>query len=162
MSPAVIDKVHTIIDTLPDVVIDKVIDLVNDPVVDKVIAAVPKIPVKVPVKPSTPSTQTGLTWPQATAMAAAFSTPALANVFYYGKDFGSKKQKVGKKGELEQEDYKELSVTKAGAQGEQIEELAQSKKNDENGADDLLSRITRGDDNTASSEEIEDIVRKGA
>jgi hypothetical protein len=63
-------------------------------------------------------------------MAAAVGRPELAPVFYYGKDFGSKKQKI-RGGKLVQEKYKELSVTKAGALGEQIEEqeiAAQAEK----------------------------------
>jgi len=44
-------------------------------------------------------------------MAAAIGKPELANVFYYGKEFVAKKRKPGEKGQ-----YKQLSVTKAGAQ----------------------------------------------
>ena len=99
-------------------------------------------------------------------MASGFGAPQLANVFYYGKDFGSKKQKVSKSGKLEQEDYKALSVTKAGAEGEKIEneELALKNKTDENGVDveELLSKIEGQSDDAATPEEIEQIVRQGA
>jgi hypothetical protein len=97
-------------------------------------------------------------------MASTFGAAQLANVFYYGKDFGSKKQKVGKKGQLEQEGYKALSVTKAGAEGEKIEEeaLAQKGKTDENDIEELLKKIEGSSDNAATPEEIERIVRQGA
>jgi hypothetical protein len=39
--------------------------------------------------------------------------PQLANVFYYGKEFGSKKQKLTKKGTVKEEEYKALSVSTA-------------------------------------------------
>ena len=104
-----------------------------------------------------------MTWPQATAMAGSFGVPQLANVFYYGKDFGSKKQKVSKKGELQQEEYRALSVTKAGAEGEQIEEeLAAKGKNDENDVEELLKKIEGSSSDAATPEEIEQIVRQGA
>ena len=102
---------------------------------------------------------------QATTMAASFGVPALANVFYYGKEFGSKKQKVSKTGKLEQEDYHALSVTRAGAEGEQQEEalaLAQEKKSNENEIQDMLNKIMSRGNNAATSEELEQIVRQGA
>ena len=97
-------------------------------------------------------------------MAGTFGVPQLANVFYYGKDFGSKKQKISKKGKLEQEEYKALSVTKAGAEGEKIEEeeLARKDKTDENDVEELLKKIEGSSDNAATPEEIEQIVRQGA
>ena len=161
-------EVTTIIDKLPDPVIDKVTTLLKDPVIDKIIDKViadPTIKVTPPKNPKVPSPQTGLTWPQATTMAASFGVPALANVFYYGKDFGSKKQKVSKTGELEQEEYRALSVTRAGAEGEQQEEaqaLAQEKKTSENEIQDMLDKIMGRSDNTATPEEIQQIVRQGA
>jgi alkylhydroperoxidase/carboxymuconolactone decarboxylase family protein YurZ len=95
---------------------------------------------------------------------AAAGIPQLANVFYYGKEFGSKKQKVTKEGELEQEEYKALSVTKAGAEGEKIEEeaLAQKGKTDENDVEELLKKIEGSSDNAATPEEIAEIIRQGA
>jgi len=62
-----------------------------------------------------------MSFPIAQAAAAAFGMPQLANVFYYGKEFGSKKQKLTKEGRLEQEEYKPLSVTQAGAEPEQLD-----------------------------------------
>jgi len=52
------------------------------------------------------------------------ATVPLANVFYYGKEFGTKPQKVGRQG-LVQEDYRPLSVVQPGA------ELPQPKEEDE-------------------------------
>ncbi len=136
----------------------------NDPVVDKIIADPTKAaPPKPPSNPKVPSPTTGVTWPQATALAGAFGVPQLANVFYYGKDFGSKKQKVNKKGELQREEYRALSVTKAGAEGEKIEEeLAAKGKTDENDVKELLKKIDGLSDDAMTPEEIEQIVRQGA
>jgi len=47
----------------------------------------------------------------------AMGLPELAKMFYYGKEFGVKKQKINARGELVQEEPKPLSVTKAGAEG---------------------------------------------
>jgi hypothetical protein len=136
----------------------------DDPVITKIIADPTKSPPPKPPKaPKVPSPTTGVTWPQATALAGAFGVPQLANVFYYGKDFGSKKQKVGKKGELQQEEYRALSVTKAGAEGERIEEeLAAKGKTDENDIEELLAKIDGESNDTMTPEEIEQIVRQGA
>ena len=153
---------------MPDAVIDKVTTLIADPTIDKLIDKVianPTTKVTPPKNPKVPSTQTGLTWPQATTVAASFGVPALANVFYYGKDFGSKKQKLDKKGELQEEEYRALSVTKAGAEGEQQEEaqaLAEEKKTSENDIQDMLDKILGRSDNVATPEEIQQIVRQGA
>jgi len=149
---------------LDDDVVDKVTDLINDPVVDKIISDPTKLPPpQPPKKPNVPSKQTGLTWGEAVVLANVYNAPQLANVFYYGKDFGSKKQKVSKKGQLEQEEYKALSVTKAGAEGEKIEEaLAQIDKTDENDVEELLKKIEESSGNAATPEEIAEIIRQGA
>ena len=80
--------------------------------------------------------------------------PQLANVFYYGKDFGTKKQKLTKEGEIIEEDYTPLSVVQAGVEPEQVAEAAKAGKNDafdtvgklmsENTSFDDLLRILRG------------------
>ena len=100
--------------------------------------------------------------PQAAAVAATFGLPQLANVFYYGKDFGSKKQKL-KDGEVEEEEYKPLSVTKAGAAGEALEEaeIAEAKKTKENDVNGLIEQILGKSQDSASLDELLDIV-KGA
>jgi hypothetical protein len=99
--------------------------------------------------------------PQAQNIAAAFGIPALANVFYYGKEFGSKKQKVNEKGELVDEDYKPLSVTKAGAEGELMEEIAEEKKNKENNTNDALDLVLGQSSESMSFDDLLNIV-KGA
>jgi hypothetical protein len=99
--------------------------------------------------------------PQAQNIAAAFGIPALANVFYYGKEFGSKKQKLDKKGELEDEDYRALSVTKAGAEGEMLEDIAEEKKNKENNANDALDLVLGESSDSMSLDDLLNIV-KGA
>jgi hypothetical protein len=71
----------------------------------------------------------GLNFPQIQQALAAAGIPQLANVFYYGKEFGSKKQKINEKGELEQDEYKPLSVVKSGPELEQLAEEAKSNEN---------------------------------
>lgn len=99
--------------------------------------------------------------PEAQAIAATFGIPALANVFYYGKDFGSKKQKLNEKGELVEEEYKPLSVTKAGAEGELLEDIAEEKKNKENNANDALDLILGKSSDSMSFDDLLNIVKKG-
>jgi hypothetical protein len=99
--------------------------------------------------------------PQAQNIAAAFGIPALANVFYYGKEFGSKKQKVNEKGELVDEDYKPLSVTKAGAEGELMEEIAEEKKNKENNTNDALDLVLGQSSESMSFDDLLNIVKGG-
>jgi hypothetical protein len=91
-------------------------------------------------------------------MASAIGRPELANVFYYGKEFGSKKQKMGK-GKVADEKYKELSVTKAGALGEQIEEqqIAQEREKQENPVEQLLAQS----DEPTSYDELLNIIGRG-
>lgn len=97
--------------------------------------------------------------PQAQQAAAALGVPALANVFYYGKEFGSKKQKLTKKGTLEEEEYKPLSVTKAGAVGEMLEEqeIAAREKSKENPLEQLLAQNEPG----TSFEDLLNILGRG-
>jgi hypothetical protein len=91
-------------------------------------------------------------------MAAAIGKPELANVFYYGKEFGAKKQKL-KGGKTDQERYKELSVTKAGALGEQIEEqqIAQEREKQENPLEQLLAQSDEG----TSLDDLLNIIGRG-
>jgi hypothetical protein len=95
-------------------------------------------------------------------MAAAIGKPELANVFYYGKEFGSKKQKL-EKGKVSSEKYKELSVTKAGALGEQIEEqqIAQEREKQENPAEDYMQQILAQSDEPTSFEDLLNIIGRG-
>jgi hypothetical protein len=112
--------------------------------------------VKPPVKTSAP-----FSMPEAQAIAATFGVPQLANVFYYGKDFGSKKQSFDKKGKLEQEEYDPLSVTQAGAAGELAEDIAEEQKNKENNANDALDLILGESSNSMSIDDILNIVKGG-
>jgi hypothetical protein len=99
--------------------------------------------------------------PQAENIAAAFGIPALANVFYYGKEFGSKKQKLTKKGEVDEEEYRPLSVTKAGAEGELLEDIAQEQKNKENNANDALDLVLGKSEDSMSIDDLLNIVKGG-
>jgi len=68
-------------------------------------------------------------------------------VFYYGKDFASKKQKLNEKGELVEDVYEPLSVVKAGPELEQLAEEAKSKENVAlNVADKLMGENTSFED----------------
>jgi hypothetical protein len=107
----------------------------------------------------------------------AMGLPELAKMFYYGKEFGAKKQKLNRKGELVQEEYKPLSVTKAGAEGDEADYTNESAlpvaKDDKSGENDvkqpadpatveaLLQHIMGKSENSASLDDILNIV-KGA
>jgi len=95
--------------------------------------------------------------PQAESIAAAFGIPTLANVFYYGKDFGSKKQKLDKEGNVVDEEYKPLSVVIPGAQGELVEE----QKNKENNANDALDLVLGKSGEAMSVDDLLKIVKGG-
>jgi H+/gluconate symporter-like permease len=111
------------------------------------------------IKPTQAPTPASFSMPQAQATAAALGIPALANVFYYGKEFGSKKQKLNEKGQLVDEDYKSLSVTKPGAEGELMEDIAEEKKNKENSANDALDLILGKSSDSMSLDDILNIVK---
>ncbi len=102
--------------------------------------------------------------PQAQSIAQAFNMPQLANVFYYGKDFSGKKQQL-KGGRLEQDVYDPLSVTKAGAMGEMLEEaerekIAEAKETKDNDINGLLDQIF-GSGDAMSFDDLLDIVKRG-
>jgi hypothetical protein len=68
--------------------------------------------------------------------------PQLANVFYYGKEFGSKKQKLTKKGTVQEDEYKALSVSTPGVEPEQLTEQ-------------LESTVARKDESEENAEPVE-------
>jgi hypothetical protein len=95
-------------------------------------------------------------------MAAAFGAPQLANVFYYGKEFGTKKQKLNEKGEIIEDEYKPLSVTDFGPElKDKIEDIAEGEKTKDNSVMALLEQILGKGSDAASEDELRDIV-KGA
>ena len=90
--------------------------------------------------------------------------PALANVFYYGKDFSSKKQRLTKQGTVAKDEYKPLSVTKAGAMGEMLEEqeIAARKKTEENDGEDIVQQLlSQGEASGSSLDDLLNIIGKG-
>lgn len=93
----------------------------------------------------------------------AFGIPQLANVFYYGKDFESKKQKLDKEGKLIDEEYEPLSVTDFGPElKDQLEDIAEGGKTKDNNVLSLLEQILgKGNGDAASEDELRNIV-KGA
>jgi hypothetical protein len=68
---------------------------------------------------------------------------------------------TNKKGELEDEDYRPLSVTKAGAEGEMLEDIAEEKKNKENNTNDALDLVLGQSSDSMSFDDLLNIV-KGA
>ena len=97
--------------------------------------------------------------PQAQQAAASLGVPQLANVFYYGKEFGSKKQRLTKEGTVAEEEFRPLSVTKAGAVGEMLEEqeIAAREKSEENALAQLLAQQEPG----TSLEDLLNIIGRG-
>ncbi len=91
--------------------------------------------------------------------------PQLANMFYYGKEYRSQKQKLGKKGELLEEEYRPLSVTDFGEEAwqaaEQLQEVAKPDESDENSTEALIQNITRGSASPTSLEELMQIIGRG-
>jgi hypothetical protein len=111
--------------------------------------------------PTTTAQSTGLNFGQVQQALASAGIPQLANVFYYGKEFGAKKQKLDKKGELDEEEYRPLSVTKAGALGETQEQVAEEQKTKENDINTALDHILGKSSQSTSLDELLNIV-KGA
>jgi hypothetical protein len=84
----------------------------------------------------------------------------LANVFYYGKDFGGQKQQLSPTGELLMTPYQELSVTKAGAEAPpQPIPVAQQPKGGENDISALLQQIFSSGDNNMTQDELMQIIQ---
>jgi hypothetical protein len=104
-------------------------------------------------------------------VAAALGIPGLANVFYYGKEFGSKKQKLTKEGTVKAEKYKPLSVVQPGAEPEQAlealeEAFAPREKSEENepveaAAGGYLDYLLRQGETPMTEAELLEIIRKG-
>jgi hypothetical protein len=65
------------------------------------------------------------------AAAAALQIPELANVFYYGKEFGSQDPSEG---------YRPLSVTIPGAMGEVVEQKKTEENTPQDPVDALLAK----------------------
>jgi hypothetical protein len=84
----------------------------------------------------------------------------LANVFYYGKEFGGQKQQVSPTGDLMMAPYQELSVTRAGAEAPaQAAPVAQQAKGGENDISAMLQQIFSSGDNNMTQEELMQIIQ---
>ena len=93
-------------------------------------------------------------------MAAAFGVPQLANVFYYGKEFGSKKQKLDKEGKIVGDEYESLSVTDFGPElKDQLEDVAEGGKTKDNSVMALLEQILGKGNDAVSEDELRNIVK---
>lgn len=103
--------------------------------------------------------------------ASILGKPELADVFYYGKEFGSKKQKLTREGRVKKEEYKPLSVTQPGVEPEQLLEalvpdVAEREESEENApteaaAGGYLNYLLRQADAPMTEQELLDIIRKG-
>jgi hypothetical protein len=84
----------------------------------------------------------------------------LANVFYYGKEFGGQRQQVDPAGNLMMAPYQELSVTKAGAEAPvQPIPVAQEAKGGENDVSAMLQQIFSSGGNDMTQEELMQIIQ---
>jgi hypothetical protein len=115
-----------------------------------------KTPVtKTPTKKTSQPTQMPTTEGGGTAMPAP-----LANVFYYGKDFGGQRQQVAPTGDVMMSPYHELSVTKAGAEPAPTPmPVAQAPKESENDISALLQQIMSSGDRNMTQEELMQIIQ---
>lgn len=95
----------------------------------------------------------------AQAVAAQFGMPQLAGMFYYGKEFGSKKQKLTKQGTIEEDLYDPLSVVIPNVEPEQIAEQAEQEKKEkrQKGVDEIIKQATN---EQVSFEELLNILRR--
>lgn len=126
--------------------------------------AQPETTTSTPTKPATPakttntataSTSSSTPYQEQAPQAPRWVTPELANVFYYGKDFGSKKQKLNEFGELEQEDYRGVGEPVTAADGG----LVADQKNRENNANDALDLILGQSGYSMSVDDLLNIVK---
>ena len=122
-------------------------------------------PTVTPVTPTTPATKTPTkktyTPTQMPTTGGGSLEPApLANVFYYGKEFGGQKQQLSPTGELMMAPYQELSVTKAGAEAPvQPIPVAQEAKGGENDISALLQQIFSSGDNNMTQDDLMQIIQ---
>jgi hypothetical protein len=89
------------------------------------------------------------------APASRMVTADLANVYYYGKDFGSKKQKINEEGELELTPYRGVGEPIMAAGGG----LVDTDKNRENNVIDALDLIMGESSNSMSLDDLLNIVK---
>jgi hypothetical protein len=100
---------------------------------------------KTPSTPTTPTPTGG-----GIGGAADATPPPLANVFYYGKDFGTQRQQVGPGGRLQQTPYQALSVSRPGAEAP----VAQPARTEENDTEAMLQKILSQKEDTVTMDEL--------
>ena len=147
---AKVGDVITPISTTTETIVDT--PVVQAPPVE-VISSTPATPT--PATPSTPSapstpTKTATPTPSVGGGGGGSEAAPLANVFYYGKDFGTQKQQVGQGGRLMQAPYQELSVSRPGAEAP----VAQQARTEENDADAMLQKILSQQDDNVTMDEL--------
>ena len=135
-------------------------DVVGQPTVETPVAPVVSTPVVTPAvttpatkapTPKTPSTPaTGAPAPTSGGGVADPTPPPLANVFYYGKEFGTQKQQVGPGGRLQQAPYQALSVSAPGAEAP----VAQQARTEENDTEAMLQKILSQKEDTVTMDEL--------
>ena len=120
-------------------------------------------PTVTPTTPTTktPTKKTATTPIQMPTTGGSVSEVApLANVFYYGKDFGGQKQQLSPTGELMITPYQELSVTRPGAEAPpQPIPVAQAPKESENDISALLQQIFSSGGNDMTQEDLMQIIQ---
>jgi hypothetical protein len=125
-------------------------DVVPPQVVSTSVVPTVTPPVSTPAT-KTPPTKTATGAPLPTGGGAADPTPPpLANVFYYGKDFGTQKQQVGPGGVLQQTPYQALSVSTPGVEAP----VAQQARTEENSDEAMLQKILSQKESGVTMEEL--------
>lgn len=136
--------------TIGDVITSAAVDTVVDtPVISEVVSTPTTPTPSTPTKPTTP-TKTSTPTPSVGGGGGGSESAPLANVFYYGKDFGTQKQQVGQGGRLMQAPYQELSVSRPGAEAP----VAQQARTEENDAQAMLQKILSQQDDNVTMDEL--------
>jgi hypothetical protein len=127
-------------------------DVIGQPVVQPPVVQPPAVTPPVTTPPTkTPATKTATGAPLPAGGGVAEPTPPpLANVFYYGKDFGTQKQEVGPGGVLQQTPYQALSVSTPGVEAP----VAQQARTEENTDEAMLQKILSQKESGVTMEEL--------
>ena len=134
-------------------------DVIGQPTVETPVVTTPVTTPVVTTPVTTPTTKTPTTKTPATQTtptggvgggAADATPPPLANVFYYGKEFGTQRQQVGPDGRLQQAPYQALSVSAPGAEAP----VAQQARTEENTDEAMLQKILSQKESGVTMDEL--------
>ena len=141
-------------------------EIVDDRPVKEPITPTTPVPTTPAPKPTTPAPKPTAPTPapatKSTAQRSAvqemapalLGIPGLGNVFYYGKDFSSQKQRLDPSGRLIQQEYEPLSVTQAGPEL-QLDKIAGTNENDVQA---LIEQIMASNGGDISADELAQIL----